>query len=153
MIDKKLIGKRIFDLRVDNNLTQDEFAQKLEIKRSAISQIENGIIAPSLEVIIKICTNFNTHFDWIILGEPDGFLKHISVVSGYSKKLSETESSNIHIMPSNNEETIKLLKSIIKQKESDIESSSKMIKRLEQQIESNQLELEAIKKLLALLEK
>jgi transcriptional regulator with XRE-family HTH domain len=150
MVDKQAIGKRINELRLKNGLTQDDFAQKLEIKRSAISQLENGIIAPSLDLLTKICTTFEVSIDWIINGGSVEISKHNTVLTRYSRKLTENTSGK-PMLPSN-EETLIFLKSLINQKEADLNHSNLMIKYLQERMQSNALELETLKKLLEKLE-
>lgn len=40
---KKSIGERIFDYRVKNELSQQNFGELLEINKDIVSRIENGI--------------------------------------------------------------------------------------------------------------
>lgn len=50
----KNLGKRIQKKRKDNNLTQEELAEKVKISRAYMGYIEQGRYAPSLEVIERI---------------------------------------------------------------------------------------------------
>ena len=149
MINKQVIGKRIHQVRLENSLTQDEFAQILEVKRSAISQIENGVIAPSLELLNKICTNFNISIDWIINGISGDFLKHSAILAGYAEKLNQKSVSSM--LPTN-DETIQFLKNIIVQKEIEQGKSIQIMKYLEEKKQVNEQELETLKKLLSVME-
>jgi len=45
-------------LRAQNNLTQEELAQKIGISRQALSNIENGKVEPSGRIVIKIANIF-----------------------------------------------------------------------------------------------
>ena len=45
-------------LRAQNNLTQEELAQKIGISRQALSNIENNKVQPSGKVVIKIANIF-----------------------------------------------------------------------------------------------
>lgn len=54
----KSIGLKIKKLREENNLTQQQFADKIGVSRSALSQIEIAKITPTLDVIEKIANNF-----------------------------------------------------------------------------------------------
>ena len=51
---KKLLGKRIKQLRKAKGLTQEELAEKIGIGTANISYIENGKFAPSIENFEKI---------------------------------------------------------------------------------------------------
>lgn len=153
MVNKQVIGKRIHQVRLENGLTQDEFAKKLEVNRSAISQLENGVIAPSLELLNKITKTFSVSLDWLINGISNDFSKHYSVVMGYAEVLTTKASGKNRIMLPPNDETIRFLKSIIDQKEIEMGHSSQIIKYLEEKKQANKLEIETLKKLLAALEK
>ena len=51
---KKLLGKRIRDLRKAKGITQEQMAEYLGIGPANISYIENGKFAPSMENFEKI---------------------------------------------------------------------------------------------------
>ena len=54
------IGKEIKKLRKENNLTQIELAQKVNITRQTLSKLENGLITRiSLQVFLKILDILN----------------------------------------------------------------------------------------------
>lgn len=52
---KKELGKRIRELRIKRNLTQEFVAEKIDIKPANYSRIENGISYPKPENLEKIC--------------------------------------------------------------------------------------------------
>ena len=52
------LAEKIIKIRQENNLTQDEMAQKLFVTRQAISKYERGISYPSLDVIYLISKEF-----------------------------------------------------------------------------------------------
>ena len=47
-------GKQIKDLRLEAGLSQEEFAEKLNVHRTYISFIERGQRNPSLKMLFKI---------------------------------------------------------------------------------------------------
>ena len=53
-MDKKEFGKRIKLTRVENDLTQDQLAEKIKTKQKNISRYETGASMPSIETLIKI---------------------------------------------------------------------------------------------------
>ncbi len=63
------INKRISHIRKFNKLNQIEFSKLLNVKQSNISQIESGKIAPSLEILLKIISNFNISCEWLLIGK------------------------------------------------------------------------------------
>lgn len=50
---------QIIQLRIENNLTQEELAKKTGIKQSNISRLESGKYNPSLQFLKKIARGFN----------------------------------------------------------------------------------------------
>ncbi|MCB2300435.1 helix-turn-helix domain-containing protein [Clostridium tagluense] len=65
---KKTIANNIYILRTSQDLTQQEFADKLSITftRGHISKIELGGHIPSAEFIKAVSDAFNVSADWII---------------------------------------------------------------------------------------
>ncbi|MCD7878849.1 MAG: helix-turn-helix transcriptional regulator [Candidatus Gastranaerophilales bacterium] len=53
-----LINKNIKKLRLDNNLTQEEFAEKIGISIQGLSNIERNRYQPSAQTIDLICKKF-----------------------------------------------------------------------------------------------
>ena len=56
---QKLINTNIKRLRQINNLTQEEFAEKIGISIQGLSNIERNRYQPNSETIDKICQAFN----------------------------------------------------------------------------------------------
>lgn len=71
------IGKNIVKIRKDNNLTQDDLANKYFVTRQTISNWENGKTYPDLETLVKISNDFNISLD-ILLKEDNKMIKDIS---------------------------------------------------------------------------
>ncbi|GGG33201.1 XRE family transcriptional regulator [Hymenobacter glacieicola] len=84
MKDKHGIGGRLYTLRDWCRLTQTQMAEKLDISRSGLSQIEKGITAPSLDIIMKVVSKFDINYEWLMDGtgmifkytNPDVLNKH-----------------------------------------------------------------------------
>ena len=57
------LGKNISEIRKNNNLTQDDLANKYFITRQTISNWENGKSYPDLETLVKISNDFNISLD------------------------------------------------------------------------------------------
>ena len=68
MIEKQDIGKRFLYLRKHFSLNQTEFANNLNITQQTISQIEKGIILPSLEIINIVTSKYCISYEWLIDG-------------------------------------------------------------------------------------
>lgn len=65
--------ERIKCLRKELKLTQQEFADKLKIKRGAIANYELGRNDPIDAVVTLICREFNVNEQWLRTGEGEMF--------------------------------------------------------------------------------
>ena len=54
-----LLGKKIKKLRTSCNMTQEEFAKRLNISKSTVSSYENDSRLPSYDILIRISKLFN----------------------------------------------------------------------------------------------
>lgn len=66
---------RIKKIRKVLDLTQQEFAEKIGIKRNTIANYETGRNEPVDSVISLICREFNVNEDWLRNGIGDMFIK------------------------------------------------------------------------------
>jgi transcriptional regulator with XRE-family HTH domain len=57
---------RIRDLREDNDLTQNQVAEMLDIYLRKYSYIENDIMEPSKEILIKLAEYYDTSVDYLL---------------------------------------------------------------------------------------
>lgn len=63
------LKNRILEIMEKSGLTPSEFADKIEVQRSAISHITSGRNKPSLEFLIKIKSTFpEIDSDWLVFG-------------------------------------------------------------------------------------
>jgi transcriptional regulator with XRE-family HTH domain len=68
------INKRIKDIRLALGLTQIQFANRLGIRQSSLSAIENGITETVDERNIRIiCKEFSVNEDWLRYGDGEMF--------------------------------------------------------------------------------
>ena len=65
MFKKDLFSARIYELRTTKNLTQQALADVVGIKKSAISMIENGQRAASIELLCALADYFNVSLDYL----------------------------------------------------------------------------------------
>ena len=63
------IGNFIKSIRLDNNLTQKEFADKLGVTYQAVSKWENGKNIPDIAILKQICDEYNIDINEILNGE------------------------------------------------------------------------------------
>ncbi len=61
------LGGVIRDIRKTNDLTQEEFAEKLEVKTNYVSMIERGERTPSLNLLADISDTFGVELHQIFL--------------------------------------------------------------------------------------
>lgn len=59
MDNKKLLGKRIKELRKEAGLTQEKLAELIDIETTSLSGIESGRHFPSLPTLERIAENLN----------------------------------------------------------------------------------------------
>jgi transcriptional regulator with XRE-family HTH domain len=100
MPDKQSISKRILEIRKKNKLNQIDFADSIEITQQSLSQVENGIIAPSLDIILKITSKYCISHEWLLTGEGD-MLKGKSLQVNHIPEVGKMIPHN-HILHSGN---------------------------------------------------
>lgn len=89
-MDKALIGKRIKEFRSTHGWNQKSFAEKLGINQGALSQIEHGHVAPSLELVMRIVGLGYISYEWLLADEklkPPAALKSPKEEEPESEKL------------------------------------------------------------------
>lgn len=67
-VNAKEIGARIKKLRNQNEVTQDQLAEKLHIATNTLYRIETGLRVASLDLFIEIADYFEVTLDYLILG-------------------------------------------------------------------------------------
>lgn len=66
---------RILKVRKDNNLTQDSFAEKLNLSKNFVWMLEKGERIPSDRTISDICREFGVNEDWLRTGAGEPTVK------------------------------------------------------------------------------
>ena len=56
------IGKFLASLRKENNLTQEDIAEKLNVNVKSVSRWENGRNLPDPSIMKEICKIYNPYF-------------------------------------------------------------------------------------------
>ena len=56
------LSEKIQKLRKEHNMTQEQFAEKLFVSRTAVSKWETGISAPDLSMILPLSSNLTTSY-------------------------------------------------------------------------------------------
>lgn len=60
-----VVSQRIKEVRENKKLSQKEFADRIDMKRNSIAQIETGIRNPSDRTLKAICKEFNVNYSWL----------------------------------------------------------------------------------------
>lgn len=65
------IGEKIKLLRLQNNLTQEELANRSELSKGFISQVENDLTSPSIATLLVILTALGTDLQYFFSDAKD----------------------------------------------------------------------------------
>lgn len=107
---KNYIGLNIKYLCDNNFLSQDEFGAKFGLKKSVVGTYVRGISYPKIEIMQKICEEYNITLDELV--SQDLYLKYKGYTSSQGlSKISEPQT------PQYESEKEALLKTIEAQKE------------------------------------
>ena len=89
-----MIGQRIKELRKKFNLTQQEFCERIGVKRNTIAKYETERGEPIDAVISLICREFDVNEQWLRTGDGDMFAAKPFDLGAYIERrgVSELES-------------------------------------------------------------
>ena len=62
------LGENLQNLRKQKGLSQEEFADKLDVSRQAVSKWESNQTYPEIEKIMLICDIFDCSMDTLVKG-------------------------------------------------------------------------------------
>lgn len=68
------MNDRLKKLRKALDLTQQEFADRIGVKRNSLANYETGRNTPIDAIIVSICREFNVNEEWLRTGAGDMFL-------------------------------------------------------------------------------
>ena len=88
------IGSDVTELRIINEITQEELAEKVGTKQSSIARLENGSSLPSLTFLYRIAKALNT---FLIPPEFDS-VKNYTLASDTSSSVNKLLSQGNYIM-------------------------------------------------------
>ena len=63
------IGKRMYEIRQQQNITQEQLASDLAISRQAVSKWESGKAIPDIENLMYISNLYDVSLDELIKGD------------------------------------------------------------------------------------
>jgi transcriptional regulator with XRE-family HTH domain len=114
--------ERIIEIRREVGLKQGEFAKRLGIKQSVLSNIETGQNGITDANIRLICMTFNVNEDWLRHGIGDMFISLAR--SSYETELLETYRS---LLPATQKVVLNNVKDLLKAQNSILASSENML--------------------------
>lgn len=90
------MNERIKEIRKVLGITQQEFAERLSLKRNTIATYEMGKAMPSDRTVQDICEKYNVNENWLRNGEGDMFVKLSpeEEVASYVSDLLEDDGNN-----------------------------------------------------------
>ena len=66
MTNAEILGNRLFELRKKSGMSQEEFADKLNVSRQAVSKWERGEALPDTDNLISIAKLYNVSLDELV---------------------------------------------------------------------------------------
>lgn len=96
MLDYKLIGKRIKELRKEKGYTQEVLAEIAELSVDHISHIETGNTKMSLNVLVKIANVFQVTTDKLLYDSLYQSKEHLT--DDIATIFSDASSDEIYVM-------------------------------------------------------
>lgn len=83
------VNDRIKELRMSQNLTMEQFGERIGIKRSSVSLIESGKNNPSDQTIMLICREFNISEEWLRHGTGEMYIQSDDKLSMYVSEITD----------------------------------------------------------------
>jgi transcriptional regulator with XRE-family HTH domain len=63
---KKIVGKKLKAIRLKNDLTIQELAERSKVSSNMISRIERGLTIPSVEILMKLAGVFDKSINYFV---------------------------------------------------------------------------------------
>lgn len=73
-----IANENVKKLRLDLQLSQKEFGEKLGVTGTAVSRIESGERALTDQMLFSICLTFDVNKEWLRTGKGNMFISHTS---------------------------------------------------------------------------
>lgn len=64
-------GEKLARMRKENNYTQEQLAQVLEVSRQSVSKWESDLTYPETEKLIRLCQLFDCSLDYLVRDIPE----------------------------------------------------------------------------------
>ena len=78
-VDKETVGLRLKQIRKQEGLTQQKFADAIGYSKRQVYCVETNKVTPSNDFLRKIATCFNVNYDWLLTGVGDIEIKEAIV--------------------------------------------------------------------------
>lgn len=85
MIDFVKVGSKITKYRKEQNLTQDDIAEKLFVSRQLVSKWENGTGVPSIDVLLELCKLFEITFEELLCLNDEIYVDENDIFKGRNR--------------------------------------------------------------------
>lgn len=69
------MNERVKELRKALGLTLEKFGERVGLRKSSLSQIENGVNGVTEQLFKSICREFNVNENWLRTGEGEMFVQ------------------------------------------------------------------------------
>lgn len=86
-------GDKLAKMRREQNYTQEQFADLLNVSRQSVSKWESDLAYPETDKLVKICQMFNCSSDYLLLDVDE--VKHQSAQSYNDDQAEQTETFEI----------------------------------------------------------
>lgn len=116
---------RIKNIRKENNLTMEQFGNRIGVTKSSVSMIESGKNKPSEQTIKLICKEFNISYLWLTEG----------IEPMYEELDTDSMARIDDIMAGENEFAKNVFREFSKLDESEWEVLEKLIKNIAKELE------------------
>ena len=67
--NQKLFGQRIQDARMTRGITQEEFAEEIDVSPSYYQKLERGVRTCSLDILVSIAEHLHVSTDYLLTGK------------------------------------------------------------------------------------
>ena len=67
--NQKLFGQQIQEARMTRGITQEEFAEEIDVSPSYYQKLERGVRTCSLDILVSIAEHLNVSTDYLLTGK------------------------------------------------------------------------------------
>ena len=67
--NQKMCGQQIQEARMTRGITQEEFAEEIDVSPSYYQKLERGVRTCSLDILVSIAEHLNVSTDYLLTGK------------------------------------------------------------------------------------